>query len=349
MAAKPAVTDPQFVRRVLIVLSLALLFFVAWQLRTILLMLFGAIVVATVFRAVADRIVKLTGCPAGVATALAIVLVLGTLFGLAVLFGAQVAQQVQTLRETIPVAWRSFEAWVGDLGLGLQLRQLVESMRPAGGGSLSALGGMILAVGGGFADVVVVIVAGIFLAAQPRFYSTGAIKLVPPGKRDLAREAMDESEHALRLWLKGQMIAMTVVGLLTGLGLWALGMPSALALGLLAGLLEFIPFAGPILAAIPAVLLAFAASPDLALWVILLYVAVQQFEGNVLTPLVQQFAVDLPGVILLFSLLAFGTLFGALGVILAAPLAVVTYVLVKRLYVIEALHTSTPIPGANKA
>ena len=127
--------------------------------------------------------------------------------------------------------------------------------------------------------------------------------------------------------------------------LWLLGMPSAFVLGLLAGLLEFIPFAGPILSAVPAVLLALAVSPDLALWVALLYFGVQQFEGYILTPLVQQYAVDLPGVILLFSLIAFGVLFGTLGVILAAPLAVVTYVLVKRLYVIEALDTPTTIPG----
>ena len=80
----------------------------------------------------------------------------------------------------------------------------------------------------------------------------------------------------------------------------------------------------------------------------LLYVIVQQFEGNVLTPLVQQYAVDLPGAVLLFSLIGFGTLFGTLGVILAAPLAVVTMVLVKRLYVIETLDTATPIPGEAK-
>jgi predicted PurR-regulated permease PerM len=92
-------------------------------------------------------------------------------------------------------------------------------------------------------------------------------------------------------------------------------------------------------------LLALAISPDLALWVLLLYVAVQQFEGYVITPLVQQYAVDLPGVVLLFSLVAFGIIFGTLGVVLAAPLTVVTYVLVKRLYVIEALHTPTPLPG----
>ena len=75
---------------------------------------------------------------------------------------------------------------------------------------------------------------------------------------------------------------------------------------------------------------------------------VQQFEGNILTPVVQQFAVDLPGVVLLFSLITFGLIFGTLGVILAAPLAVVCYVLVKRLYVVEALHTATPIPGEKK-
>ncbi len=98
----------------------------------------------------------------------------------------------------------------------------------------------------------------------------------------------------------------------------------------------------------PGVLLALAVSPDLAVWVALLYFGVQQFEGYVLTPLVQQYAVDLPGVVLLFSLLGFGAIFGTLGVILAAPLSVVTYVLVKRLYVIEALHTATPIPGEGK-
>ena len=86
-------------------------------------------------------------------------------------------------------------------------------------------------------------------------------------------------------------------------------------------------------------------SPDLALWVLLLYVGVQQIEGYVLTPLVQQYAVELPGVILLFSLIGFGIVFGTLGVILAAPLTVVSYVLVKRLYVIETLRTPTPIPG----
>lgn len=345
-AAEPG-GERMFIRRVLIVLMLAALVYLAWQLRTLLLMLFGAVVVATVFRALADRI-QLTGCREGLAVALSILIVLGSLVSLLAVFGAQLAEQAQNLGRTLPDAWRSFEERIGDIGLGDQLKRLTESIRAPGTTNLSAFGRTILSIGSGIADVLVVLFAGIFLAAQPRFYRSGAIKLVPPGKRVLIAEAMDESERALRLWLKGQLIAMVSVGTLTGVGLWLLGMPSALVLGLMAGLLEFIPFVGPILSAVPALLLALAVSPDLALWVLLLYVAVQQVEGYLLTPLVQQYAVELPGVILLFSLIGFGMIFGTLGVILAAPLSVVVYVLVKRLYVIETLHTATPIPGEGK-
>lgn len=337
--------DRRFVRRVLIVLGLAALFLLAWQLRVILLMLFGAVVVATIFRALADAVADWTGCRRGLATAISIAAILGTLVLLIVVFGSHVVQQVAALRETLPAAWRAFEARVGDLGLGRQLANLVQSIQAPGASSFSTFGRTVLSIGGGIADVLIVLFAGVFLAAQPRFYQEGAIKLVPKSRRSLAADAMIDSERALRLWLRGQLIAMLAVGLLTGAGLWLLGLPSAFALGLLAGLLEFIPFAGPILAAIPAILLALAVSPDLALWVALLYLAVQQLEGYLLTPMVQQYAVELPGVVLLFSLLAFGSIFGPLGVILAAPLAVVTYVLVKRLYVIEALDTPTPLPG----
>ncbi|GAA4721613.1 AI-2E family transporter [Sphingomonas lutea] len=337
-----------FVRRVLIVLGLAALLFLLWQLRIIFLMLFGAVVIATIFRAVADLICHYTRVPAGVATALSILIVLGGVIGMVALFGAQVSQQLTTLRETLPDAWAAFEKRVGDMGLGAQLDQLVASFsKPSGG--VSRIGQTLMSIGGGIADLVVVIFAGIYLATQAKFYRTGVIKLVPPRRREIAEEALLESDRALRLWLKGQAIAMVVVGLMTGIGLWFLGMPSAFVLGLAAGLLEFIPFAGPIIAAIPALLLALAVSPDLALWVALLYFGIQQFEGNLLSPLVQQYAVDLPGAVLLFSLIAFGTLFGTLGVILAAPLAVVLMVMVKRLYVIETLDTPTPIPGEGKS
>lgn len=345
---KAPMSEHIFIRRVLIVLGLAALVFLLWKLRMIILMFFGAVVIATIFRSVSDYICRHTRLHHSVATALSILLVVGFVVGLAAVFGNHVADQAASLREKLPAAWEAFERRVGDFGLGDQLERLAASITSPGGGSLSQFGRTLLSIGGGIADFIVVIFAGIYLATQPNFYRVGAIKLVPPARRKIAAEAMLESERALRLWLWGQGIAMVVVGTLIGTGLWILGMPSAFVLGLIAGMLEFIPFAGPILAAVPAILLAFAVSPEMALYVTLLYVAVQQFEGNVLTPMVQQYAVDLPGVVLLFSLIAFGTLFGTLGVILAAPLAVVTMVLVKRLYVIETLHTDTPIPGEDK-
>jgi predicted PurR-regulated permease PerM len=349
MSGAANTSERQFIRRALIVLTLAALFYLAWQLRTLILMLFGSVVIATIFRALADRIQKLTRVPDGVAVGLSVLLILGGLGLLAALFGRQIGQQVTQLGDILPNAWRSFEARISDMGLGEQLRAVTASVRSGGSGSLAGVGSTIMSIGSGVADTVVVLFGGIFLAAQPRFYKSGAVKLVPEAKRALIGEAMDDSERALRLWLRGQLIAMVAVGFLTGLGLWLLGVPSALALGLLAGLLEFVPFVGPIIAAVPAVLLALAAGPDIALWVIALYLVVQQLEGGVLQPLVQQYAVELPGVILLFSLIGFGMIFGTVGIIFAAPLTVVCYVLVKRLYVQEALGTKTHIPGEDKA
>ena len=340
--------DRLFIRRLLIVIALVAVALLLWELRALLLMLFGAVVVASIFRAIADAIRRWTHLPDGPAVALSVLLVLGSIAMVIALFGTHIAAQVHTLTEALPTAWRSFEAQVQKMGFGEQLAAILEGPRAGGTGSMSNLGALIMSIGSGLADTLIVIFGGIFLAAQPKFYQVGAIKLVPPAKRALVSEAMDDSERALRLWLRAQLIAMVVVGLLVGTGLWLLGVPSALALGLLAGLLEFIPFAGPIIAAIPAVLLAMVVGPELALWTVALYVVIQQFEGYLLQPLVQQYAVDLPAVVVLFSLLGFGMLFGALGIILAAPLTVVSYVLVKRLYVQEALGTKTPIPGEAK-
>lgn len=342
-------SDRLFTRRVLIVIALCAVFYIAWQLRVVLLMLFGAIVVASIFRALADQLCRWFKLRDSIAVALSVSIILGLTGALIWLFASHFAGQLEGFRENLPRAWRSFEMRMGELGLGQQLNAAMAQNGGIGGGFFGNIGRTIMSVSSAIADLMVVIFGGIFLAAQPNFYRAGAIKLIPAGKRAVVGEAMIDSERALRLWLRGQLVAMVVVGLLTGGGLWLLGMPSAAVLGLLAALLEFIPFAGPIIAAIPAILLALAVSPDLALWVLLLYIFVQQIEGSVLQPLIQQYAVDLPGVVLLFSLIAFGALFGVLGVILAAPLAVVCYVLVKRLYVVEALDTATPIPGEGKS
>ena len=339
--------DGPFIRRVLIVIALGALAVVAWMLRSVLLMLFGAVVVATIVRALAEPICRWTRLPNGVAVALAALLIFGLIGGVGWMLGTQISAQIVVLAKTLPEALDKLEAWVAGLGLLDQLRNWRAAIS-SGSGILSAASTFMSSLANAMANILIVIFGGIFLAAEPKFYRTGAIKLIPPARRGMVAEALLESERALRLWLKGQLLAMIVVGTMTGVTLWLIGVQSPLVLGLLAGMLEFIPFAGPIIAAVPGVLIALAQSTDLALWAILAYVFVQHSEAYLIQPLIQQYAVELPAVVLLFSLLAFGVLFGTIGVVLAAPLAVVSYVLVKRLYVVEALDTPTPIPGENK-
>lgn len=342
-------SERDFIRRTLIVLSLGSLVFLVWHMRALLLLLFGAVLVAVIFRAIAGPIHRWTRAPQGLAVGLAVLLVIGTLVTASWLFGNEVNAQVRILVDSLPEAWRSFEREIGEWGLGDRLKAWLDDAMPTGSGLFASVTSLVMSLGGGIADVVIVLVGGVYLASQPRLYRKGALKLVPAHRRELAGEAIEASGRALRLWLKGQLISMIIVGLSVGIGLWLIGVPSALVLGLLAAILEFIPLAGPIIAALPALLIALALGPETALWVLGLYIVVQQLEGNLIQPVVQQYAVELPAVILLFSLLAFGTLFGVLGIVLAAPLTVVVYVLVKRLYVVEALKTPTPIPGAEQS
>lgn len=337
--------DGAFIRRCLIVIAIGGLVFLLWQMRTLLLLLFGALLVSVIFRSIADPIRHFTKLPEKLSVAFSVLLVIGGIAAASWMFGSEVSSQMRMLTDTVPEAWNAIQNRMSESPLGERVRDMLQEATPSGSGVIAGMSQFVLSLGAAVADTLVVIVGGIYLAAQPRLYRAGILKLVPANRRTLAGETITSSERALRLWLKGQLISMVVVGLMVGAGLWFLDVPSGLALALLAMLLEFIPLVGPIIAAIPAILIAFAYDPQLALWVLGLYVVVQQIEGNILQPMVQQYAVDLPAVILLFALLGFGTLFGALGILLAAPLTVVIYVMVKRLYVREALNTPTTVPG----
>ncbi|MGZ8310838.1 MAG: AI-2E family transporter [Allosphingosinicella sp.] len=325
----------------LIVIGIALLL---WNLRGLFLLVFGAVLVSVILNLIAAPIRKLLRAPDWAALLAAVLIVAGFIVTAIWTFGAQLTRQAEALRAMIPNAWMAAEARFDAWGIGDAIREWTTSLG-AGGGVVANLGNIAVTVGNGIADTLLVVVGGIYLAAQPELYRVGMIKLVPQRGRQLAEEALDASGRALRLWLLGRIVSMAVVGLLTWIGLSIIGVPSALALGLIASLLEFVPYVGPVVAAVPAILLALAESPEKAIWTLLLFIAIQQFEGNILEPLVQQRAVDLPPALLLFALVAGGLLFGLVGIILAAPLTVVLYVMVKRLYVQEALHTQTPLPG----
>jgi len=151
--------------------------------------------------------------------------------------------------------------------------------------------------------------------------------------RPTVDHVLDKLRDVLRGWLLAQLGSMAVIGVLTALGLWALGIPLVVALGLLAALLTFIPNLGPIMSAIPAVVLALAADPITAVWVALLYIGVQLVEGNVTTPLIQQQTIDLPPALTIVMQFLLGVLFGLMGLALAVPVTAVGITLVQTLYV----------------
>jgi predicted PurR-regulated permease PerM len=337
--------DAAFVRRVLIAVAIGALAVLLWRLIDLLLLVFGAVLVGVLLRALAEPIARRTPLSDGWALAAATLAVLALVGAVAWLFGAEVRAQVADLAERLPEAWRSFEERLGVTNLGERLLSRAEDAAPDAASVLSGLAGVVSSFVGGLADLLLIVFGGLYLAAQPGLYRHGVLLLFPAdGPRERIAGTLDASGAALRLWLLGQLVAMLVVFVLTGLGLWAIGVPAALALALLAGLAEFVPLIGPIVAAIPALLIALSEGWQIALWTLLLYLAIQQLESNVITPLVQRQAVSLPPAITLFAVVAFGLLFGPLGVLFATPLAVVVMVAVKKLWVREALGRPSEVP-----
>ena len=328
--------------QVLIVIAGAL---ILWQLRDILLLAFAAILIAILLRSLGHLIERWT--PAGPRLSLIVagLLILAIIAGFLLVLGGQLRAQLFDLIDRMPQLWQALEE---RLHLDLSEAWLAGRIRDAvdAGGAMSSLAGIPMMLLEGLGWLLIVLVAGGYMAAEPRLYQRGFLKLFPEGLREEADETLFETvEGALRLWLLGQLVSMTLVGSLTTLGLWLLGVPSALGLGFIAGVLEFIPYLGPFLSAAPAVAIALGQDTGLALWVIGLYLLVQQAEGLIITPLVQARAVDLPPALTIFAILVFGALFGPLGVLLATPLTVLCMVLVKKLWMREALKEEVTIPG----
>jgi len=261
-----------------------------------------------------------------------------------ILLGAQIAGQAVALSHELPRQLSALGDWLGISGLPERVSRQAEDFA-ARSNLVQNVAGYTTGLAGVLANAVLVIVAGVYLAARPRFYRDGCLLLFPQRVRDNVGTAADNAGRALQLWLVGQLISMVLVAVMTTAGLYLIGMPSALALGLLAGLAEFVPVAGPILSVIPAVLVAFSQDWSTVLWVLALYLVVQQVESNVILPFVQRRTVDLPPALTLFALVAFGVLFGPLGILLATPLTVVCYVAVKQLYLRDTLEEDTSVPG----
>jgi predicted PurR-regulated permease PerM len=293
---------------------------------------FSSVLLAIALRLPAEWVASHTGMHRWAAV-LVLVLGLAALAGLAVFFAAApLAEQANQLAQDLPRSLTTLRERLAGSGIGDWVNERLQpaAMAEAGGGMAASAASSTINILGNF---VLVLLMGIYLAIQPQLYLRGLRALVHPSFEGETRATLAECGDSLRGFLLGQGFAMIVSGLLTWIGLLVLGVPLAGVLAVITALLGFIPYLGPVIAAVPAMLLALTVSPMLALWVALLFMVIQSIEGNILTPLVQSRMADVPPVALLLVQLVTGALFGLPGVALAAPLAAVGLVITRRAYV----------------
>ncbi len=336
-------TEKQFVRRVLIAICIAALAAAAWMLAVIVLLIFASVLSAVLLRTISDPLARMTRIPQGAALAITVVV----LFGLAALvgffFGPLLFGELGALIAGLPAAFTKLSQ---TFNLG-SITDLFKSGDAAS--SVSSLAARLFTwstgLVGALASLLLVVMGAIYLAADPQLYRAGFVKLFPVGTHPNVEATLNDAHAALQGWILGQLIAMAVVGILTSLALSWIGVPNPIALGLIVGLADFVPYIGPVVASIPVILVAGSQGAQTLAWAIGSLLVVLQLESNFIVPLVAKHMVSIAPVVGLFAVVALGVLLGPLGLMLGFPLAVVIDVAVRRLYVRDSLDEPVEIMG----
>lgn len=266
----------QIARATVIVIAVVGAAWLMIELTQLLLLVFASIIIAAIFDVLAGGIRRATGIGQNFALSISVFSLILLFVGAFALFGTQIAGEFATLQKTLPTALKGFEEFLDRYGLGDQARNLISSGSNDASELVARAGGYAIAAGSGLADFVLVLVGAIFLASNPDVYRRGLLLLLPAKAEVPVEETLDEARHGLTGWMLGQAISSVVVGALTWAGLGFLGVPASGGLAIVAGLLDVIPMVGPIIAGVPAVLLAFTVLPMAALWTLLLFLVIQQ-------------------------------------------------------------------------
>jgi predicted PurR-regulated permease PerM len=262
--------------------------------------------------------------------------ILGALALAGYLFLPVLAEHVWQVVSSLPFAFSQLDEWAeraaNSAGLSIgyvpSTSTLSSWTRGILGGTLGLFESLTTLVFG----MVVAIFVPLYLTANPEPVVRWILRVLPPKRRPRAREVLSKMRHGLLNWLKGRLLSMTAVGVLWSGVLYLIGIPGALLLGILAGLLEFVPYVGPIVSTVPPVLLALAGEPVDALWVVISYLVIQQVEGYLLTPLIEGKITSLHPAAMIAAITVAGAAFGFLGVFLAVPVAVVLKILVEEVW-----------------
>ncbi len=359
MSASGAGQRNESLRTAATVIGLAIVALLLWNTRTLVLTVFLGVLFALAVSAGVDRLQRWR-VPRGLAAPLIVIGFVGLLAGFGTWIGPTVREQSVELRTKLPEALGKLELWVRSRGggiiatiTGLSADSLASGpapnvaptppdsavagvpIPPTSGAAPTSLRDRLLAQLGGvgrfflpvisstlavFAGIVLVLFLAIYLAIDPTIYRRGVLRLVPKPRRSRADKMLGAIAGTLRKWLVTQLIAMVVIGVVTTGVLLALNVRAAIPLGILAGLLEFVPTLGPILSALPAIAMAFVDSPEKALAVTIAYVGIQFIENHLLIPILMKEGIDLPPALTIVMQALMAIVFGILGLLVAVPL-----------------------------
>ena len=335
-------------------LIVALAAFVVFLLGRVLLLAFAGILIAVALAAGARSVSRRTGLPHALGVLATAGMCALLLYLTARFLAPSIAQQATEVWLQLPEtgarigAALKLDGWIQEAigNLWRRLANIDASAASRAAGGLFAAASTTL---GAIAEIFFVLLVAVYLAIDPSPYRRGFLALIPSRARPALRETLDVSGAVLQRWLLGALVAMTLIGIASFTGLRLLGIPLPLALALIAALLAFVPNVGPVLALVPALVVALGQSPTAALWVLALYLSIQTVESYFLTPMVQERAVSLPPALILLAQLVTGLAYGALGLLLATPLAAVALVVARRHLVHPAedeVPVSLPAPAA---
>ncbi len=362
-----------------------LLFWLVRSALTVFLLAFAAALIATLLASLAEPVARVTGLGRRTAIVAVLLALIGLGVGIGAFVVPSFAREIDEIAKTLPEQTKRIESRILTYRWGRMLlnqashhdstsgtaeddvqpadepattkpttapttqrgERLTKTVKAAAEPLIDGAGLFAAGAVNGVVAILVVLAAGIYLALEPGLYRRGVLLLFPRSRRELISQTLSATHHTLRWWLVGQAITMLVIGTLTGVGLYFIGVRLWLTFAILAALFNFVPNFGPLVSFVPAILFALA-DPDAGhkvIWITVLYIVAQTFEGYILTPMVQKKAVDTPpALLILFQVLA-GVMMGGLGLMLAAPLLAAIVVAVKMLYVRQALGEDVEVEG----
>ncbi|MBK8905196.1 MAG: AI-2E family transporter [Anaerolineaceae bacterium] len=337
--------NDSFVRRALVVVGLVtavtILVILTWQILDILLLLFLAMLFSVFLTAISSWIEDHSPLSYRLALLVTVVLLVAVVGLAGWLAAPSLAEQGEQLVNDLQTSVQDLQTTFSNQSWAEPILNRLPDPQEIGTGSADTLISRVFSIFSRTMDIVtnavVILFVGLYLALEPDLYANGLIRLVPKSYRRRAGEVLDELAYTMRWWLVGRLASMTIVGILSVVGLYFLGIPLAFVLGVLAGLFAFIPIIGPLLALIFPVLIAFTISPTQALYVLLLYLGIQTVESYFLTPIIERKAVSLPPVLLILAQLVFGYFFNFRGLVVAAPVTAMLLMATKMLYVQDLL------------